>query len=355
MRILQVIDTLAIGGAEKVLVTLANIQHRKGDAVTVMTLLQPGALVAQLDQDITVVSLMRGWKFNPITMFRFVSIARNYDMIHVHSSHNLRYVFLASKIWMLKKPIVFHEHFGDIEIDASVRWHQKWILPQVILAGVSQHICDWATQKVGMPAERVHLLHNIVQEQPYRTPDQPERNIVSVLVCSNIRRSKHVEFAIQVFAALHKCTPAILTIIGQAVDSDYLSEIKQLIAEKKLEENIRFVHDCTEIQPILHQFDIALHTPVSESGPLVLIEYLAQGLPFVSFKTGEIAHMVESVFPEFILDSFDESDWLKAIQSLLHADRKHLGQSMRTCYETHFSEDRYYEKCQNIYRSALIS
>jgi glycosyltransferase involved in cell wall biosynthesis len=355
LKILQIIDTLAIGGAEKVLVTLANIQHRKGDEVTVMTLLQPGALAAQLDQDIPVVSLLRGWKFNPITMYRFVSIARNYDIIHVHSSHNLRYVFLSSILWGLKKPIVFHEHFGNIEIDTSIQWHQKWIMPQVTLIGVSQQICDWAVHKIGIPKSQVHLLHNVVKEMPFQSSNQSRDNITSILVCSNIRRPKHIEFAIEVFAAYLQQHPAQLTIIGQAADTEYFAEIKQLILHKNLANNIRFVHDCTEIQPVLDQFDIALHTPVSESGPLVLIEYLAQGLPFVSYKTGEIARMVETAFPECILSSFQVEEWVQAMQSLLQIERQELGRSMRHYYESNFSEESYYEKCQAIYRSALIS
>jgi len=337
------------------LVTLANIQLQYGDEVTVLTLLHSGILAAQLDPDVPVISLRRGWKFNPITMYRFVSVAKKFDIIHVHSYHNLRYVFLASKMWRLKKPIIFHEHFGNIEIDTSVRCHQRWILPQITLAGVSQKICDWAVQKVGMSAARVHLLHNIVQELPYRSDNNPKGPAISIVVCSNIRRPKQIEFAIQVFAALLVSTPATLTIIGQTVDLDYLSEIKQLISEQKLENSINFIHDCTEIQPIVNQFDIALHTPVSESGPLVLIEYLAQGLPFISYKTGEIARMVEAIFPEFILDTFEIAVWLKAIQALLQTDRRSMGQSMRNFYESNFSEISYYQKCKTIYLSAQIS
>ncbi len=355
MKVLQVIDTLNIGGAEKVLVTLSNIQFRKGIEVTVLTTLNPGVLATQLNQGIPLISLKRGWKFNPYTMYRFVVIASKFDIIHVHSAHNLRYVYLATKLWRLKTRLVFHEHFGNIEIDKSIKWHHKWILPHVTLIGVSEQICDWAVRNVRLPQTQVHLLCNIIKEIPIKRRNKLPSEITNLMVCSNIRRTKHIEFAIQVFKSYFKNHPAHLTIIGQVVDTDYFKEIKQMILENDLEDCIDFEFECNDIQPILWQYDIALHTPVSESGPLVLIEYLAQGLPFVSYKTGEITRMIESSFPEFILDTFMVEDWVKAIQMILQGDQRNKFRSMRAYYESNFSEETYFQNCQSIYQSALLT
>ncbi|MEY4107565.1 MAG: hypothetical protein RL181_1907 [Bacteroidota bacterium] len=355
MKILQVIDTLAVGGAEKILVTLANLQYRQGDAVSVLTLLEPGTLAAQLDSGIPLVPLRRGWKFNPLTMFRFVRIVRQCDVLHVHSAHNLRYVFLAAQVFHLKKPIFFHEHYGNIEIDTSVRWDQRWIYPRVTLIGVAQRICDWAVHRVGVPAAQVHLLRNIVPEMPFQPRGPSVRGEVSILVTSNIRRPKHLEFALRVFAAFRQHQAAKLTIIGQPADPAYLHELKQMVGTYGLAADVQFVHDCTDVQPLLPHFDLALHTPVSESGPLVLIEYLAQGLPFISYQTGEVARMVGEAYPEYVLDSFDIPRWVNAMQQLLGRDRTLSGASMRQFYEAHFSETNYYESCKKIYRSALPS
>ena len=131
-RIIQIIDTLEAGGAEKVLVTLSNIFFSKGHDVTVITTLQKGALANQLLSGIIVKSLERRSKWNLADMSRLVKWCRDADIIHVHSTHNLRYVYVASKFFFLNKRIFFHHHFGNIEIDTSVHWNQRLVYPSKI-------------------------------------------------------------------------------------------------------------------------------------------------------------------------------------------------------------------------------
>lgn len=354
MTILQIIDTLAIGGAEKVLVNLANLQKRKGHEVCVLTILEPGPLISQLLPEIPQVSLHRQWKFSPFMMYRFIRLARKYDVIHVHSSHNLRYIFLASRLFGLKKVIFFHEHFGNIEIDRSVKWHQRLIYPKVQLIGVSRKICHWALEKVKMPVKNVHLLPNTVPFYPYhpKPPKNETRKYFSIVLTSNIRRPKNLEFALRLST---EWKDSILTIIGQPFDKAYEAELQEQILKSGISERIRFIHDCADIQPQLHQFDLAIHTAVTESGPLVLIEYLAQGIPFLSYRTGEIAYTVEEEFPDFIIDNFQTEQWVARISHLLSMDRQSLGKAMRRFYEARFSEESYYEQCQKIYHKGLLS
>ena len=354
MKIIQVIDTLSVGGAEKILINLANLQKKKGHEVCVLTILEPGPLASQLQPEIPQVSLHRQWKFNPFTMYRFIRIARKYDVIHVHSSHNLRYVFLATRLFGLKKVIFFHEHNGNIEIDQSVRWHQRLIYPKVHLIAVSRKISQWAIEKVKVPAKNVHLLSNTVASYPFRpfALTKEGKQKTSIILTSNFLRNKNLGFAIYLMSLLTECS---LTIVGQPYDLSYVEELNQECVKLGINVRIRFIHDCRDIQPILNQFDLAVHTANFESGPLVLIEYLAQGIPFLSYRTGEIAYMVEEQFPDFIIDNFQVEQWVERIHLLLYRDRQALGTAMRRFYEAQFSEDSYYEQCQQIYHKGLLS
>lgn len=356
MRILQVIDTLAIGGAEKVLVVLSNILHQKGHDVGVLTILGAGILSKDLSPDISIFPLKRRWKFNLKTMWQLVQIAKNYDIIHVHSSHNLRYVWLAGKIFGLDKPLVFHEHYGKIEINPTVTWHQRMIYPKVIFIGVSTPICTWAKKNVGVPENKIFLLHNIVAEKAFNPkPETHQRQYLSFVITGNILRLKNIEFAIEVFSIFRHNQPSTLTIIGQIAELDYYMELLELIRRLELESSVKFIHDCTDIQSFLSEFDIALHTSKFESGPLVLIEYLSQGLPFLSYNTGEIARMTSKVFPFLIMDNYDSSTWASSIPELLTRHHGELRQKLRKYYEKEFSEESYYKQCIRIYESALTS
>lgn len=354
MKIVQIIDTLNVGGAEKVLVNLSNLLHRHGHSVTVITLLEPGLLASQLLPGVQLHALRRGWKWNPLQMWRLVQWCRPFEVIHVHSSHNLRYLFLASRLFLLRKPIFFHEHYGDIEIDQSVSWHQRLIYPKTILIGVSGKICDWAIHQLQMPTNQVYRLMNTVpkyeiSENCQSTPDETIR----LVLVSNIRRTKNLEFAIAVLNELNTTRSARLMIIGGIVEPSYYQTLLQLIEQFQLTDRVDFVHDCSEIQPLLKNYDLALHTARSESGPLVLIEYMVQGLPFLSYRTGEVVANIQTQLPEHVLEHFEISEWVKAIEKILGKDRSELFQKLVSIYDTYFSEKVYYQKCLQIYQENL--
>ena len=353
MRILQVIDVLEVGGAEKLLITLSNLQNRNKDIVSIVTILRPGPLVKYLDPELKLISLNRKWKFSPITMFRFVQIAKDYDLIHVHSSHNLRYVFLSLNIFFLKTKVVFHEHSGKININKQVKWYMRIIYTKINLIGVSQSICNWAVNDCGIESKKVHFLPNIIPFQKFSGHPQKKYDKIFFIATCNILRPKNIEFLIDLFVQINKNNLCKLSIVGQPYDKLYYDELKLKISGLKYKNSIEFIHDCTNIQSILHNYHFALHCSKFESGPLVLIEYLAQGVPFLSYRTGDIAELLLNDFPEFIIDNFDLAKWNNALDKVMSLDRFETALTMRKFYENFFSEDSYYLKCNEIYKRVL--
>ncbi len=354
LSIIQVIDMLNVGGAEKVLVTLANILNSNGHEVTVLTTVRRGPLADQLHSNITQLNLARKSKWNPFTMRRMINILRRFDVVHVHSSYNLRYVYLAARIFGLNKKIFFHEHFGDIEINTRSSWHQRFIYPKTIMICVSRKLREWAIEKAGMTEANVFLLPNIVvknEEVVYTA--KKESTAIQLLMVANIRPTKNIEFAINLVAELIKLRPYHLTIIGQQTDRNYNKNISELIDEKNLSRSITFKSDITDIQPILKDFDLAIHTAKSESGPLVLIEYMAQSLPFLTFKTGEVVDQIKYDMPQLVMDNFHLFEWRERIERLIIQPQEKLQLQLFPLYEKYFSPQIYYQKCISIYEAGL--
>lgn len=356
--IVHVIDTLEAGGAERVMVTLCNIFAGKGHEVCVVTTI-PNAkpLASQLHSSIELKELNRKGKWNLGDMKRLVQWCKPFDIVHVHSSHNLRYLFIASRIFGLGKTIFFHEHFGNIETDDSVSWHQRLIYPKTVLIAVSRKIQDWAVEKLRMDSKKVFLLPNIVEKvetQGIVSLQDKTRSFLSLLLVSNFRRPKHIEFAIRLIAFIKTKQPVHLTIVGQVNDKTYYEEIKQQIEQLGLKDDVSLVHDCSSVQSILHQFDLAIHAATTESGPLVLIEYMAQGLPFLSHKTGEVAYQIEHDVPECLMEGFEEAAWFERIHELL-GNKEKLSHKLTGLYDRYYSAESYYNSCMAIYDKGLAT
>jgi glycosyltransferase involved in cell wall biosynthesis len=352
-KVAQIIDRLYIGGAERVVVMLSNLLHQHGHTVKVIMTINPGPLSKQLHKQITQVSLNRKWKWNPVTMRRLIEEIKDVDIIHVHSSYNLRYVYLATKLFRLNKIIFFHEHYGDIHIDESVRWHQKLIYPNVVLIGVSRKHTEWALQQLKMPNEKVFLLPNTIEKISVPPPEKRSGNETHLLLVSNFRPTKNIEFALELFTQLKNeyRSNYHLTIIGQIADNLYYETIKDGIVKNELSKDVTIITDCTSVQPMLHQFDLAVHTAKSESGPLVLIEYMAQGLPFITYNTGEVVEEIKNKIPLAVMHSFDKDEWIKRIETLLTLPFEDLSNKFLNVYDHYFSTEVYYNKVMEIYES----
>src|SRR5207249_7453700 len=130
-------------------------------------------------------------------------------------------------------------------------------------------------------------------------PEKKSNTVNHLLLVSNFRPTKNIEFALGLFKQLKKDNESNyhFTVIGQIADEPYFKKIKDEIAKNELEQDITILTDCTNIQPLLNRFHLAIHTAKSESGPLVLIEYMAQGLPFIAYNTGEVVEEIKNKLP----------------------------------------------------------
>ena len=355
LTVVQIIDQLNVGGAERVLVTLSNLLCEKGHSVTVLTTVNKGVLVSQLNESIPVIDLQRKWKWNPFKMYQLIKAIRDFDIIHVHSSYNLRYVYLASKLFGLQKLIFFHEHFWDAALNKKVSWHQRLIYPKTILIAVSRSIEQWALQTLKMESKRVFLLPNTVNAFADKSiKKHTAQNVFRLVLVANVRSIKHIEFAIDLLRVLNTTHHFHLTIIGKPTEMNYLEMLQQKIRQLELADSINFIFDADEIQPLLYQFDLAVHTSKSESGPLVLVEYLAKQLPFITFNTGEVAQQIRAELPECIVDNFNTGTWIEKINFLLIDENRELVlQKMQQVFKAYYSAEKYYSSCIHIYNEGL--
>lgn len=352
LRIVQVIDILNTGGAERVLVNLANLLHQKGHEVKVVTTVGAGPLSRQLDPGITFQNLGRKWKWNPVTMYRLVQAVKDYDIIHVHSRHNLRYLFLAKSLFGVKKKIFYHEHHGA-RIHTKATAVEKKIFPQTIFIAVSEALRNWAITEAAVAAANAFVLPNIVLKENV-VPVSKKDDAIQLVVTANFVPVKNIAFAVEILERLlqREEEKFHLTIIGAIADIGYYNSVVTIIKEKKLEEHISFVHDCTNVQQLLSQFDLAIHTSTSESGPLVLIEYMAQQLPFISYETGEVVEQVKDALPDMIMQHLDAGAWATRVLTILQANKLVTRDRLQETFNAHYSPEKYYQQCMLIYGKA---
>lgn len=332
-KILQIIDTLNVGGAEKVFVNMCNILHENNHNVAAFFILNAGILDENIYPEIKRYELKREKKWGFSSMYNANNIFKNYDILHCHSRHVYRYIVLISKVFQNKKKIIFQDHFSYTE--KIPLFFNNLIKPKYYI-GVSKELCFWANNSLKIKSSNVFLLSNII----IKTNHQQLGKQHDLVLVSNIRDHKNQLFAVNLIKKITRR----LTLVGRNQNTDYY---KKIIENKDGASFIEIIEDCNDVQKIVNECKFGLHTSVSETGPLVLIEYLAQGIPFLAYETGEVAQQIKSYFPEFFIDNFDENQWIERIVKIesKQYDRHYFNE----VFEKLYGKEAYYNKLNKIY------
>ena len=341
MKVLQIIDELNTGGAERVFVDLTDLLYKsKKIDISILTFENNGNLHPFLNKEILKVSFIRKNKFNLFEAYQLSKILKQYDIIHVHMRQVYRYTKIVCIFFNVQAKLVFHDHYGTISTDKSIPRFFKTILKPKYYIGVSEELTTWATQK--LKVKNVFILRNIVVQQT--NVDKIEKKEGFIIV-GNIKPIKNQLFAIRLSAKLNKK----LTIVGKIQDKEYYDILKKEISTLGIQNKVKFLHNIVNVQKLLPRFEMGLMTSISESGPLVLIEYLYQNLPFVAYETGEVAQIIKSDLPFFLINNFDIDKWLERIGKLEKKDNTIISNT----YKKYFNSDDYVNKCIEIYQKIL--
>ena len=351
MKIALINDKLDAGGAEKVLVNMANLLHSNGIDVSVVLFLGASVLDRLIDPAIPIHYLHRKGRLDVKAMFALKKVVKGFDIVHVHSRYNLRYYFVAKTIAGIHKPkVVFHEHIPIL----SVNYYTKFCLQKSdAYIAVLQSMTQWAKDSLQLKPTKVFYLPNTI--------NTPKENIArqavgyKIIMVGNIWHFKNQLFAVDLINALPEAYT--LDIYGSKNDKDYYGKLMDKINESGLQKRVKIIEGVSDIYAVLGDYNFAIHTSPHETGPLVLLEYMNAGLPFLTYKTGDVAANILEKMPEAIVDSFDISSWKNAIdQFMLDANRRLMIRAkMDLIIEEKYAEKIYFQQLNQIYGKTILN
>jgi glycosyltransferase involved in cell wall biosynthesis len=344
MHIMHVIDSLEVGGAERMLVEIANQTAAVGHRVSVCVTRSRRILADSLRPGITLTTLNRGRRFDWAAMKNFATLIKDQktDVIHVHSRSTFAFLSLAKTLRLIHPPIILHDHYGSIEIDPSIPlWFRIWAKHSLHhYVAVYSKLATWA-ETAGIPKGKISVIENALDLKPVcqaapldlrRELGLPARVLIGI-VAGGIRPEKGIDVLLEAVARC-SCRHLIkILVAGGERDRDYAQACRAQISALHLVDRLDFLGERLDFANLIKGADFALIPSRSESGPLVLIEYMAAGLPFVATKVGAVARRVAGLgIPEFVAP--DEAGSLAAaldrLVTLSPAERRSRAQSGKT-------------------------
>lgn len=348
MKILLVYDQLNTGGTEKLFVMMANLLHRNGQQVKVVIIREPAALDFDIETAIPIVYLHRKNRFSLFTMRKLAKECKAADIIHLHSYYNWRYFYITSIFFRMGKGrMILHEH-SDMK---NLKWIDKFVLPEIDAFIAVHPLQEYKAHEAGVAENKLFLLPNIVHSVVKLKVEKHRKN--RIIMVGNFRREKYYQLA---FDILKKLPAHIsLDIYGNINDRDYYKELLLLVKNYELTDRVKFISGETNVVSHFHLYDLALHTANNETGPLVVLEYLAAGLPFLISSAGQSPALISRHNSNWVISSYNSSVWMEAINSfyqLGEEDRMELQKQMNIVAKRLLSSDQYYTSLLNIYKQA---
>jgi glycosyltransferase involved in cell wall biosynthesis len=131
---------------------------------------------------------------------------------------------------------------------------------------------------------------------------------------------------------------ARLLLIG---DGPHRSVVEARVAERKLQDKVRFLGMRRDVPAILAAADMYVHFAIAENCPVVLIEAARAGLPIAAAPVGGVPELMRELGSDVNLDLANPAASLQGLRQLLSdaARRNVLGDLARQNFVRRFTRD----------------
>ncbi len=359
--VLTIVDSLDIGGTERVAVSIANRLAEDGRRSFLCTTRQEGPLSRVVSPKVELLNLHRSRTLDWHALRRLVSFIRDrrIGLLHAHSSSILT-ANLASRFAPYPR-VLWHDHFGPNDREQRPVWLYRGLTRRVGgIVTVSQPLADWSRDRLRFPSERVWCLPNFVNipkpsESKLPLPGCEGKRVVCV---ANVRPVKDHLMLIQAMKRVVSRHPeAHLLLVGGLSDADFVAKVRSEIDHQQLLDNVSLLGPREDVSEILQACDVGILGSKSEGLPVSLLEYGAAGLPVVVTGVGQCPVVVDQGKAGLIVPPEDPQAHADAVISLLDCPtkRKTLGNEFFERVRDRYSAEAVIEQLSSIYQTVLQS
>ena len=296
MRILQVITSLEMGGAETLVVNLIPRLQALGNTVDLCIFNGKETPLTQRlrkESPKTKVYALGHGVYNPLYIFKLVKIMKNYDIVHAHNSSPQLFVAIAS--------LFSHTNLVSTEHNTSnQKRNWKWYRPiESWMYGRYDHvICiskiaeeklreymggEWLVKSLNKYKSITTINNgidvNIISEaEPCKELLDLKESRKSILMVAGFRKQKNQDTIIRALSLLGKEKyEAWFAGIGERME-----EVKQLALSLGVSERVRFLGLRTDIPNVLRAADVIVMSSHWEGLSLSNVEGMSAHKPFIA-------------------------------------------------------------------------
>lgn len=295
MRILHVITSLAIGGAQRLLSDILPLMA-KTDEVSLLVYEQVENEFYRhiVSAGINVISLDAHNYHNPTVVFRMRTIFKEYDVVHVHLFPSIYWASLACR--GLKTKLVYTEH------GTTNSRREKWYFRPIeqfmydrydkviaISPETKEALMSWLKSRKG--DSRYVCINNGIDTSRFALANSAHKTNsekVKLMMVSRFAPAKDQKTIIR--ALTHLDSRFQLELVG---DGDTMESVRQYASEQGVSDRVYFMGMRQDIPELIASCDIGIQSSFWEGFGLTAVEFMAAGKPIVASRVPGLWQVVE--------------------------------------------------------------
>lgn len=359
LRVMFVITSMPVGGAETLLVNLVRRMDRERFEPELCCLKAFGPLGEVLSAEVPAVERLIGHKYDVGVLLRLARRMRERRIdavVTVGTGGDKMFWGRLAAAWAGVPVILSALH--------STGLPDRVELPNRLLApltdgfiGVAASHGKYLAAHEGCPAERVFVIPNGVDVERFRpvAPNEalraalglrPEQGVAAIVAA--LRPEKNHELFLRAAALVAAEQPtARFLVIG---DGARRAELEALARELGLAERVRFLGTRSDVPELLGLVNVLVLSSHMEANPVSVLEGLACGKPVVATRVGSLGETVHDGVNGYLTPAGDAAAMAARIGELLAnpARAAELGAAGRQRVVDHWSLERMVEGYEDL-------
>lgn len=336
MKVLQVINSLSIGGAEKLVANSLPLLQKNQLSIDLLTLSNKRTdlyKVLKKKFEGNIVGLTSSSIYNPLLIFKIIPYLRKYDLVQVHLFPALYWVVLAKTFSFSKIKVVYTEHstYNRRRSNFFFKILDKLIYNRVdVVVAISDLVKENLLNHVESKMFEVETINNgidieaIFKSKPYSKSDFFEINDFLLIQVSSFRYPKDQNTLIRSLKYLPENVKLLL--VGQG---NLMKESISLVKHLQLTSRVVFLGNRNDVPRLLHTADIVVLSSVYEGLSLSSIEAMAAAKPFIATDAPGLTEVVSGYGVLFEIGN--EKELAQKIQLLYYNKEEYL-KVAKKCY-----------------------
>lgn len=345
MKILHIISSLEIGGAQRLLSDILPLMA-KGNAVTLLVNKDFDNDFSKKVRDagVKIVSMQCTDPYRLKNIFLLMKMMKGYDIVHVHLFPSLYWAALASLFTRVN--LVYTEH------STSNRRRGKWYFRPLEsfaynrykrVISISEQTRDALVAWVGASStdKRYVVVNNGVNLSSFSANPTKNRSSKTLIMVSRFVASKDQMTVLRAIRLLPADVHLIL--VG---DGENLAACKAFAESQGLSDRVQFAGNQSDVKAWIAKADVGIQSSKWEGFGLTAVELMAAGKPVVATDVDGLRQVVEGAG---LLFPVGDEERLATMVTRLLDDESYYKQIAGKCserarmYDIHVTVDQYLE------------